>query len=419
MRVKDNIIKEIAINEGLSPVELKHLIHTGRVVVLRNRRRKIKPLAVGMKTRVKVNANIGTSPDKVDVELELEKLHTAIVAGADTIMDLSVGGDIDEIRREVLRKSTVPVGTVPIYQVALESRKRKRSFPEAKVKDIFRIIERQLMDGVDFITVHCGVTQQNIESLLARTRICGVVSRGGIMMIEWMRNNRRENPLYEYFDELLELVKDYDVTLSLGDGLRPGALADATDEAQIRELITIGELVQRARAKGVQVMVEGPGHIPLDQIQANVQLEKIVCDGAPFYVLGPLVTDVACGYDHINGAIGGAFAAWYGADFLCYVTPSEHLGLPDIEDVREGVIAARIAAHAADIARRHCNTIEWDYQISRLRAELKWDEMIDSCIDPERARAIFSIQSSRTKGACTMCGEFCAVKKTKENLYGN
>jgi len=238
-------------------------------------------------------------------------------------------------------------------------------------------------------------------------------------MIEWMAKNYRENPLYEYYDELLELAKDYNATLSLGDGLRPGALADATDEAQIRELVTIGELVQRARAAGVQVMVEGPGHIPLDQIQVNVQLEKTVCDGAPFYVLGPLVTDIACGYDHINGAIGGALAAWYGADFLCYVTPSEHLGLPDIEDVRDGVIAARIAAHAADIARRQPGAIAWDHRISKFRAGLKWEEMINSSIDPERARAIFSIQSSHTKGACTMCGEFCAVKKTKETLYGN
>ncbi|MGB9741599.1 MAG: phosphomethylpyrimidine synthase ThiC [bacterium] len=412
-----DIINEVAREEGLAPASLRQLVRTGRVVLVRNRRRKIRPLAIGEKTRVKVNANIGTSPDRVDVDLELEKLRVAVAAGADTVMDLSVGGEIDEIRRQVLANSPVPVGTVPIYQVALDMKKRKRSLPEAKIRDIFRTIEKQLMDGVDFITVHCGVTQKNVEVLRHRPRLCGVVSRGGVMMIEWMRYNRRENPLYEYYDELLQLAKDYRVTLSLGDGLRPGALADATDEAQLRELVTIGELVQRARAAGVQVMVEGPGHIPLDQIQANVQLEKTVCDGAPFYVLGPLVTDIAAGYDHINGAIGGALAAWYGADFLCYVTPSEHLGLPDIEDVREGVIAARIAAHAADIARRHPGAMNRDHQVSKYRAGLRWNEMINYSIDPERARTIFSIQASRTEGACTMCGEFCAVRKTKETLY--
>jgi phosphomethylpyrimidine synthase len=417
--LNSKILIEVARQEGLTLAALRNLISTGRVVLLKNRRHKIKPLAVGERTRVKVNANIGTSPDRVDIELEMEKLRVAIAAGADTVMDLSVGGDVDAIRQEVVANAKVPVGTVPIYQVALEQKKRRHSFSEAKVRDIFRIIEKHLMDGVDFITVHCGVTKKNIEILSRYPRLCGVVSRGGVMMIEWMAKNYRENPLYEYYDELLELAKDYNATLSLGDGLRPGALADATDEAQIRELVTIGELVQRARAAGVQVMVEGPGHIPLDQIQVNVQLEKTVCDGAPFYVLGPLVTDIACGYDHINGAIGGALAAWYGADFLCYVTPSEHLGLPDIEDVRDGVIAARIAAHAADIARRQPGAIAWDHRISKFRAGLKWEEMINSSIDPERARAIFSIQSSHTKGACTMCGEFCAVKKTKETLYGN
>uniref|UniRef100_A0A7V3PUY3 Phosphomethylpyrimidine synthase n=1 Tax=candidate division WOR-3 bacterium TaxID=2052148 RepID=A0A7V3PUY3_UNCW3 len=417
--MNSKILIEVARQEGLTLAALRNLISTGRVVLLKNRRHKIKPLAVGERTRVKVNANIGTSPDRVDIELEMEKLRVAIAAGADTVMDLSVGGDVDAIRQEVVANAKVPVGTVPIYQVALEQKKRRHSFSEAKVRDIFRIIEKHLMDGVDFITVHCGVTKKNIEILSRYPRLCGVVSRGGVMMIEWMAKNYRENPLYEYYDELLELAKDYNATLSLGDGLRPGALADATDEAQIRELVTIGELVQRARAAGVQVMVEGPGHIPLDQIQVNVQLEKTVCDGAPFYVLGPLVTDIACGYDHINGAIGGALAAWYGADFLCYVTPSEHLGLPDIEDVRDGVIAARIAAHAADIARRQPGAIAWDHRISKFRAGLKWEEMINSSIDPERARAIFSIQSSHTKGACTMCGEFCAVKKTKETLYGN
>lgn len=417
--MKNEVIKEVAEIEGLTPAELKELIRTGRVVLLRNRRRRIRPLAVGERTRVKVNANIGTSTDRADVELELEKLRVAVAAGADTVMDLSVGGDVDAIRQEIIRNAPLPVGTVPIYQVALEMKRRRRSFREARVRDIFRVIERHLEDGVDFITVHCGITTRNLEALRQHPRLCGIVSRGGVMMVEWMSYHRRENPLYEYYDELLALAKEYRVTLSLGDGLRPGALADATDEAQIRELVTIGELVQRARAAGVAVMVEGPGHIPLDQIEANIRLEKLICDRAPFYVLGPLVTDVACGYDHINGAIGGALAAWYGADFLCYVTPSEHLGLPDIEDVREGVIAARIAAHAADIARKHPGAIEWDHRVSRYRNNLDWENMINSCLDPERARGIFSVQRSQTQGACTMCGEFCAVKKTKETLYGD
>ncbi len=410
-------IAELARSEGLKPGELGRLVKTGRVVILKNRKRKIKPLAVGEKTRVKINANIGTSPDRADLEIELEKLRVAIAAGADTVMDLSVGGDVDEIRRAIIAEATVPVGTVPIYQVAIDVRKRKISFPEATVKDIFRGIEKHLADGVDFITVHCGVTRKNIQSL--GKRLGGVVSRGGVMMIEWMRHNQKENPLYEHYDELLAMAKDYHATLSLGDGLRPGAIADATDEAQVAELLTIGELVQRARAAGVQVMVEGPGHIPLDQIEANIRLEKMVCDGAPFYVLGPLVTDVACGYDHITAAIGGAVAAWFGADFLCYVTPSEHLGLPDVEDVREGVIASRIAAHAANIARRHPFARQWDNRVSRFRANLQWGKMIAASIDPVRAKSIFAIQPSHTEGACTMCGEFCAVKKTKETIKGD
>ncbi|MGQ9677968.1 MAG: phosphomethylpyrimidine synthase ThiC [bacterium] len=407
-------IKAIARSEGLKPAELTRLIDSGRVVLLRNRKRKIKPVAVGEKTRVKVNANIGTSPDRVDVETELEKLRVAIAAGADTVMDLSVGGDVDEIRQEIIRNSPVPIGTVPIYQVALTARQHRRSFTEVPVKDIFKGIEKHLADGVDFITVHCGITRKNLTAV--RPRLGGVVSRGGVMIIEWMKFQRRENPLYEHFDELLTMAKDFCATLSLGDGLRPGAIADATDEAQIAELITIGELVQQARAAGVQVMVEGPGHIPIDQIAANIHLEKTLCDRAPFYVLGPLVTDIACGYDHITAAIGGAIAAYHGADFLCYVTPSEHLGLPDVEDVREGVIASRIAAHAADIARHHPGAIDWDNRLSRFRANLQWQKMITHSLDPERARAIFAIQPSHTKGACTMCGEFCAVKKTKEKI---
>jgi phosphomethylpyrimidine synthase len=404
-------LEKVAAREHVSPDLLKKDFAAGKVVVLCSRHRRITPLAVGKGVTVKVNANIGTSPDASDLANELAKLEAAVAAGADTVMDLSVGGDVDGVRRAVLAESSIPVGTVPVYQTALDARRRGKSFLEASGRQILAGVEKHLRDGVDFITVHCGITRRNVEVLTDAHRVCGVVSRGGSMTIEWMRRNRRENPLYEYFDELLAMARDHGAALSIGDGLRPGALADATDAAQVAELMTIGELVARARAAGVQAMVEGPGHVPLDQVEANVKLEKTVCDGAPFYLLGPLVTDVGCGYDHITGAIGGALAAWHGADFLCYVTPSEHLGLPTIEDVRQGVIASKIAAHAADVARHHPGAAAWDMKVSRARAALDWDAMIAGCIDPQRARAVFSAARSRTEGACTMCGEFCAIRR--------
>jgi len=417
-KVKGEWFEDVARDEKLGAAELRQLIRTGRVVVLRNRRHRVRPLAIGKGTKVKVNANIGISPDRSDLEQELEKLKVAVDAGADTVMDLSVGKGVDEIRRAIISESSVPIGTVPIYQVALDAPKKGKSFVETGVKDIFAGIEKHLADGVDFITVHCGVTRRNVEVLRPGTRLCGIVSRGGSMIVEWMKYNHKENPLYEYYDDLLAMAKHYQATLSLGDGLRPGALADATDELQIGELITIGELVQRARDAGVQAIVEGPGHIPLDQVEANVLLEKSVCDEAPFYLLGPLVTDVGCPYDHISGAIGGALAAYYGADFLCYLTPSEHLGLPDAQDVREGVLASRIAAHAADIGRHHPGAIEWDHRLSRARGRLDWKRMLRKCIDPTGAKEKFiAAGRSQTDGVCTMCGEFCAIKKTKETIY--
>jgi phosphomethylpyrimidine synthase len=416
LSVKTQQVERIARREGMSPERLRRAVKEGRVVLVRNRRRDIEPLAVGEGTRVKVNANIGTSPDCGDIASELEKLRVAVAAGADTVMDLSVGGDVDEVRRAIISESTVPVGTVPIYQVALDARGRRRSWLHAKPREVLAGVEKHLADGVDFVTVHCGVTSRNVETLRRSKRVCGIVSRGGSMMAEWMRFNRRENPLYEFYDELLAMAKQFGAVLSIGDGLRPGALADATDEPQVAELLTIGELVERARAAGVQAMVEGPGHVPLDQIEANVRLEKQVCGGAPFYLLGPLVTDVAAGYDHIAGAIGGALAAWFGADFLCYVTPSEHLGLPGVEDVRQGVIASRIAGHAADIARRQPGAIRRDLRMSRARAALDWPKMWKEAIDPERARRVFEANRSRTDGVCTMCGEFCAIKRTKETF---
>lgn len=407
-------LKKIAKKEDVSVPFLKRGIEKGHIVLLKNRKHRITPIAIGTGLSTKVNANIGTSPDVADLRLELKKLAAAIKAGADTVMDLSTGGDVDHIRKRIVNASEIPVGTVPIYQVAIESRKKKKPFLKATVDEIFEVIERHLEDGVDFITVHCGVTKESISGLKKKRRVCGVVSRGGSMMIEWMEYNKGENPLYEYYDRLLKLAKRYSATLSLGDGLRPGAIADATDRYQIKELIVIGDLVKWARDENVSVMVEGPGHIPLHEIEANIQLEKSICDGAPFYVLGPLVTDIGAGYDHIVSAIGGALAAYYGADYLCYVTPSEHLGLPNVTEVKEGVIASKLAAHAADIAKGVKRAQQIDLTVSRARYALNWKKMLGLFVDPARAKKIFKRSRSKSELTCTMCGEFCAMKRTRE-----
>lgn len=405
----------VARQEGVSVGWLRERVASGRIVIPLNRNHHgVTPLGIGEGLRIKVNTNLGTSQDHVDLEEELKKLEVAIQAGTDTVMDLSTGGDIDTIRREIIRHSTVPVGTVPIYEAAIEAVRRRKALSNMTVEDIFEVIERQAEEGVDFMTLHCGVTRQTVERLKQSRRIMGVVSRGGSFLIEWMIYNGRENPLYEYYDQILEVAKQYDVTLSLGDGLRPGCLADATDRAQIEETILLGELTERAWAQGVQVMIEGPGHVPLDQIEANVLLEKKLCKGAPFYVLGPLVTDLSPGYDHITCAIGGAIAGMAGADFLCYVTPSEHLKLPSIEDVKEGVIATRIAGHAADIARGNPKAIQQDWEMSKARRAFDWERQILLSIDPEKARRYREEGKSKTKDVCTMCGEFCAIKRVKD-----
>jgi phosphomethylpyrimidine synthase len=404
-------VARVAQKESVDVAAVVAGCRSGKVALVASKKHRVMPLAVGKGMTVKVNANIGTSPDRSDLESEIKKLKAAVAAGADTVMDLSVGDDVDDVRNAVIAESPVPVGTVPVYQTALDARRKNKSFVEMTATEMLAGVEKHLRDGVDFITVHCGINSRNVEKLLGARRVCGVVSRGGSMTIEWMRRNRQDNPLYEFYDDVLAMAAEYGACLSLGDGLRPGALADATDEAQVAELVTIGELVQRARAAGVPTMVEGPGHVPLDQVEANVKLEKVICDEAPLYLLGPLVTDVGCGYDHITGAIGGALAAWHGADFLCYVTPSEHLGLPTLDDVRVGVIASKIAAHAADVARHHPGAGDWDLRVSRARAALDWKTMIAGCVDPERAEAIFSAGRSLTDGACTMCGEFCAIKR--------
>ena len=403
---------EVALVEGVAPEFIRDGIAAGNIIICHNiKHLNGSPLAVGRGLRTKVNANIGTSADDLDIAKELEKARVAVQSGADAVMDLSTGGPVDEIRRAIIAETGACIGSVPIYQAALDAvRIRKKAIVDMTVEDIFAGIIKHAEDGVDFITVHCGVTRSTVERMKGEGRIMDVVSRGGAFTIEWMTYNNRENPLYENFDRLLEITKEYDMTLSLGDGFRPGCLADATDRAQIYELILLGELTQRAQDAGVQVMIEGPGHVPINQIETNILLQKRLCHGAPFYVLGPLVTDIAPGYDHITCAIGGAMAAAAGADFLCYVTPSEHLRLPTVEDVREGVMAARIAAHAGDIAKGVKGAMEKDIAMARCRKKLDWEGQFNLAMDPEKARRLRAESGVADHGACTMCGEFCAYK---------
>lgn len=404
----------VARDEKRDGAEILEGLCDGTIVIPVNRLRRGRySLGIGGGLRTKINANIGSSSDDARADYEIEKLEAAREAGTDTVMDLSTGGNIEAILDAVLAKSTVPVGTVPVYEAAIGTVRSKRAMVEMTEDQIFAAIERHLKCGVDFLTVHCGVTMSTIDRLRQCGRLTDIVSRGGSFMLEWMYFNAKENPLYSRYDRLLEIAREYDATLSLGDGLRPGSLADATDLLQISELVVIGELVVRARRAGVQVMVEGPGHVPLNEVAANVLLEKKVCRGAPFYVLGPLVTDVSAGYDHIAGAIGGAVAAAAGADFLCYVTPSEHLRLPDVDDVRDGVVASRIAAHAGDIAKGVPGAAEWDRDMSRARKSLDWDQMLKLALAPSRARKLRDSSKPADTALCTMCGEYCAMKKVK------
>ncbi len=408
-----NTLKKIAEEEKVSFDEFLRDIVLGKIVVLKNIKSKVKPVAVGKDLRTKVNANIGSSPDYIDLKFELEKLDIAIKAKADTVMDLSTGGNIDHIRRTILQYSTIPVGTVPIYQVVCETLKRRKTIKDISVNHIFEVIEKHAEDGVDFITVHCGVTRKNIEILKKHKRVCGIVSRGGAFLAGWIIKNNKENPLYEHFDRLLKIAKKYNLTLSLGDGLRPGCIADANDEAQIAELKTLAELSKIANKESVQVMIEGPGHMPIDTIEKHVKLEKKLSGGKPFYLLGPLVTDISAGYDHINSAIGAAIAATAGADFICYVTPAEHLRLPDPNDVYLGVIAARIAAHAADIVKRKKYKEDViDLEMSKARKDLNWKQQEKYVLDKikfleERKKIL-----SKTKKVCSMCGSFCAMRES-------
>ena len=402
----------VAAAEGVTPEFIRDGIAAGTIVICHNiKHTNAVPLAVGAGLRTKVNANIGSSSDDMDMEKELEKARIAVKYGADAIMDLSTGGPVDEIRKAIIAETNACIGSVPLYQAALDAvRNKNKAIVDMTVDDIFAGIIKHAEDGVDFITVHCGVTRGTVERMKNEGRLMDVVSRGGAFTIEWMSYNNKENPLFEHFDKLLEITKEYDMTLSLGDGFRPGCLADATDRAQIHELILLGELTQRAQEAGVQVMIEGPGHVPLNQIQTNIQLQKRLCHGAPFYVLGPLVTDIAPGYDHITCAIGGAIAGAAGADFLCYVTPSEHLCLPNVQDVRDGVIATRIAAHAADIAKGVKGAMEQDIAMAKCRKKLDWEGQFALALDPDKAREYRANSPVADHGACTMCGEFCAYK---------
>ncbi|HRU38420.1 MAG TPA: phosphomethylpyrimidine synthase ThiC [Candidatus Goldiibacteriota bacterium] len=407
-------MKEAAAAENIPEKELLSLIASGEVVLPFNKNHKnTRSVAIGRKMRVKVNANIGSSADVCDLNTELLKLKTAVEAGADAVMDLSTGGDISSIRREIIKNSPVPIGTVPIYQVMVEVIKDRKMMHKMTADDLFSAIEQQAMEGVDFVTVHCGITRHSVDALRSQGRLLDIVSRGGSMLAVWIIKNNKENPLFSDYDRLLDIAYKYDLTLSLGDGMRPGCLADATDRAQIQELITLGSLARRAYEKNVQVMIEGPGHVPLNEIETNMKIQKKLCNNAPFYVLGPLVTDIAPGYDHITSAIGGALAGYHGADFLCYVTPAEHLKLPDVNDVREGVIVSRIAAHAADIAKGYPGAIARDNEMAKARKNLDWDSQLKLAIDPEKARKMRESCMPNDSEVCTMCGELCAIRELK------
>ncbi|MEW6067483.1 MAG: phosphomethylpyrimidine synthase ThiC [Nitrospirota bacterium] len=409
-------MKDVALSEGIVPERLASDIAEGLSVIPRNISHNIKPVGIGRGLRTKINANIGTSKDKISLDDEMEKLDVVVKFGADAVMDLSTGGHIKDMRRLLLRKSPISIGTVPIYEAAIIAAESYGSISKMTPDSIFDVIEEHAKEGVDFVTVHCGLTRKAVERLREEGRVLDIVSRGGSFLLEWMVYNDRENPLYEYYDRLLCIAKKYDLTLSLGDGLRPGCLADATDRSQIEELLTIGELRDKALYAGVQTIIEGPGHVPLNQIELNIKIQKEICKGAPFYVLGPLVTDIAMGYDHIAAAIGGAIAGAAGADFLCYVTPAEHVRLPNINDVKEGVIASKIAAHAADIAKGIPGAIERDRKMSICRKNLDWKGQIELSLDPERIYQWRSEIPPSEDEVCSMCGEFCAIKTVQRAL---
>jgi len=394
-------------------------IAKGRIIVPKSNQRKTEPMGIGEGLLVKINANVGSSKRVCDIKEELEKAKIAVKFGADTVMDLSTGvteADVNNIRKQILDEIKVPIGTVPIYQSALRALENKGAIINFDEDDLFNVVEEQAKEGVDFFTIHVGVTKEIVNYLKDHPRMMGIVSRGGTFLAAWILENKLENPFNQNFDYLLEMAKEYDFTLSLGDGFRPGSIFDSTDHAQIQELIEISKLVKRAWSQNVQVMVEGPGHIPANEIERNIKIMKSLCNNAPFYVLGPLVTDIAPGYDHIVSAIGGVMAGLAGADYLCYVTPSEHLALPNIEEVKRGVIASKIAAHAVNIAKYGKKASVWDYRMDTARKNLDWEEMIKQSIDPELSEAIHNRNGNLDDGVCSMCGEFCAIKILQDAL---
>ena len=409
-------LKIVAEKERMTVEELLPLVASGKVVICANKNHKsLDPEGIGSMLRTKINVNLGVSRDVKDYDIEMEKVQKAIDLGAHAIMDLSSHGDTTEFRRKLTSECTAIIGTVPVYDSVIHY---QRDLNTLSGKDFIDVIRLHAEDGVDFVTLHCGITRKTIDQIKKHKRKTNIVSRGGSLVFAWMSMTGEENPFYEYYDEILEICREYDVTISLGDACRPGCLADATDVCQIEELVRLGELTKRAWEKDVQVMVEGPGHVPLDQVAANMKVQEALCLGAPFYVLGPIVTDIAPGYDHITAAIGGAVAAANGAAFLCYVTPAEHLALPNVEDVKQGIIASKIAAHAADIAKGVRGAREIDDRMAEARANLDWEAQWECAIDPETAKSIRAERAPEVEDSCSMCGKFCAIRSMNKALAG-
>ena len=409
-------MEAVAAYEGIDVKDLMAEVAAGTIVIPANKNHKcLKPFGIGNSLKTKINVNLGTSRDCLNLDVEMEKVNKAVEMGAEAIMDLSSFGHTHVFRKKLVNECPAILGTVPIYDAIVYYNKALKDITSREWIDVFKM---HAEDGVDFMTIHCGINRNTAERFKAMKRKMNIVSRGGSLIFAWMEATGNENPFFEYYDEILDICNEYDVTLSLGDACRPGCLADASDISQIEELVTLGELTARAWKKDVQVMIEGPGHMPINQIQANMEIQKTICKGAPFYVLGPLVTDIAPGYDHITSAIGGAIAATYGASFLCYVTPAEHLRLPDLNDVKEGIIAARIAAHAADIAKGVPGAIDWDLKMDKARRVLDWDAQFDAAIDPEKARRYRQEAKPEKEDTCSMCGNFCAVKNMNRILDG-
>lgn len=409
-------MKVVAEYEGIDVEVIRGLVAEGKVVIPANKNHTcLRPYGIGAKLKTKINVNLGTSRDCLDLDMEMEKVNESIRLGAESIMDLSSFGDTRKFHKKLTSECSAIIGTVPIYDAVVYYNKALKSITS---REWIEIVKMHAEDGVDFMTIHCGINKETAKRFKKTKRHTNIVSRGGSIIFAWMELTGNENPFFEYYDEILDICTQYDVTLSLGDACRPGSIEDAGDISQIEELVTLGELTQRAWERNVQVMIEGPGHMPLDQIRANMEIEQTICKGAPFYVLGPLVTDVAPGYDHITAAIGGAIAATYGASFLCYVTPAEHLRLPTVEDVKEGIMASKIAAHAADIAKGIPGAKDWDYQMSEARRNLDWEKQFELAMDGEKARKYRADSTPEREDTCTMCGKMCAVRNINKILRG-